>query len=136
LTRRQASSLAACPSRKGKVEGRLDCLRVAVSAPAPLAGAAIDLGAQAIPARPPLPGEQFQVRARDQRLTSPARVARGSDRSISLHRCVAERRHRVTVYGYARVSTERQADEGVSLDEQIRRIEGRALEQGWQLAAT
>ena len=43
-------------------------LRVAVSAPAPLAGAAIDLGAQAIPARPPLPGEQFQVRAGDQRL--------------------------------------------------------------------
>jgi putative DNA-invertase from lambdoid prophage Rac len=39
----------------------------------------------------------------------------------------------VTVYGYARVSTERQADEGVSLDEQIRRIEGRALEQGWQI---
>jgi putative DNA-invertase from lambdoid prophage Rac len=38
----------------------------------------------------------------------------------------------VTVYGYARVSTERQADEGVSLDEQTRRIEGRALEQGWQ----
>jgi DNA invertase Pin-like site-specific DNA recombinase len=40
----------------------------------------------------------------------------------------------VTVYGYARVSTERQADQGVSLDEQIRRIEGRALEQGWQIA--
>jgi DNA invertase Pin-like site-specific DNA recombinase len=40
----------------------------------------------------------------------------------------------VTVYAYARVSTERQADEGVSLDEQIRRIEGRALEQGWQVA--
>ena len=39
----------------------------------------------------------------------------------------------MTVYGYARVSTERQADEGVSLDEQIRRIEGRALEQGWQI---
>jgi putative DNA-invertase from lambdoid prophage Rac len=38
------------------------------------------------------------------------------------------------VYAYARVSTERQADEGVSLDEQIRRIEGRALEQGWQIA--
>jgi putative DNA-invertase from lambdoid prophage Rac len=42
----------------------------------------------------------------------------------------------VTVYGYARVSTERQADEGVSLEEQIRRIEGRALEQGCQLAET
>jgi putative DNA-invertase from lambdoid prophage Rac len=39
----------------------------------------------------------------------------------------------LTVYGYARVSTERQADEGVSLEEQIRRIEGRALEQGWQI---
>jgi DNA invertase Pin-like site-specific DNA recombinase len=39
----------------------------------------------------------------------------------------------VTVYGYARVSTERQADEGVSLEEQVRRIEGRAIEQGWQL---
>jgi putative DNA-invertase from lambdoid prophage Rac len=42
----------------------------------------------------------------------------------------------VTVYGYARVSTEKQADEGVSLDEQIRRIEGRALEQGWLIAET
>ena len=40
----------------------------------------------------------------------------------------------MTVFGYARVSTERQADEGVSLEEQIRRIEGRALEQGWQIA--
>ena len=40
----------------------------------------------------------------------------------------------MTVYGYARVSTERQAGEGVSLGEQIRRIEGRALEQGWQIA--
>ena len=40
----------------------------------------------------------------------------------------------MTIYGYARVSTERQADEGVSLEEQIRRIEGRALEQGWQIA--
>jgi len=40
----------------------------------------------------------------------------------------------LTVYGYARVSTERQADEGVSLEEQIRRIEGRALEQGWKIA--
>jgi putative DNA-invertase from lambdoid prophage Rac len=38
------------------------------------------------------------------------------------------------VYGYARVSTERQVGEGVSLNEQIRRIEGRALEQGWQIA--
>lgn len=40
----------------------------------------------------------------------------------------------MTVSGYVRVSTERQADEGVSLEEQIRRIEGRALEQGWQIA--
>jgi DNA invertase Pin-like site-specific DNA recombinase len=40
----------------------------------------------------------------------------------------------VTVHGYVRVSTERQADQGVSLEEQIRRIEGRAIEQGWQIA--
>jgi DNA invertase Pin-like site-specific DNA recombinase len=40
----------------------------------------------------------------------------------------------VSVYGYVRVSTDRQADEGVSLDEQIRRIEGRALEEGWSIA--
>jgi DNA invertase Pin-like site-specific DNA recombinase len=40
----------------------------------------------------------------------------------------------MTVFGYARVSTDRQADEGVSLEEQIRRIEGRAHEQGWQIA--
>jgi DNA invertase Pin-like site-specific DNA recombinase len=40
----------------------------------------------------------------------------------------------VTVYGYVRVSTDRQADEGVSLDEQIRRIEGRALEEDWAIA--
>jgi len=40
----------------------------------------------------------------------------------------------VSVYAYVRVSTERQADEGVSLEEQIRRIEGRALEQGWRIA--
>jgi putative DNA-invertase from lambdoid prophage Rac len=38
------------------------------------------------------------------------------------------------IYGYVRVSTERQADEGISLEEQMRRIEGRALEQGWKLA--
>ena len=42
----------------------------------------------------------------------------------------------MTVYGYARVSTERQGDEGVLLDKQIRRIEGRALEQGWKIAET
>jgi DNA invertase Pin-like site-specific DNA recombinase len=40
----------------------------------------------------------------------------------------------MNIYGYSRVSTERQTDKGVSLDEQIRRIEGRALEQGWQIA--
>ena len=40
----------------------------------------------------------------------------------------------MTIYGYSRVSTERQADDGVSLDEQIRRIEGRALKRGWQIA--
>ena len=38
------------------------------------------------------------------------------------------------VFGYARVSTSDQADNGVSLDEQQRRIEGRCLEQGWHLA--
>jgi DNA invertase Pin-like site-specific DNA recombinase len=37
------------------------------------------------------------------------------------------------VYGYCRVSTSSQADHGISLDEQQRRIQGRALEQGWQL---
>jgi DNA invertase Pin-like site-specific DNA recombinase len=38
------------------------------------------------------------------------------------------------VFGYVRVSTDTQADNGVSLDEQQRRIEGRCLEQGWHLA--
>jgi putative DNA-invertase from lambdoid prophage Rac len=38
------------------------------------------------------------------------------------------------VFGYVRVSTDAQADNGVSLDEQQRRIEGRCLEQGWHLA--
>ena len=38
------------------------------------------------------------------------------------------------VFGYARVSTSDQVDNGVSLDEQQRRIEGRCLEQGWQLS--
>jgi resolvase-like protein len=41
----------------------------------------------------------------------------------------------MAVYGYARVSTIRQADDGVSLDEQQRRIRGRALEEGWEIAA-
>jgi putative DNA-invertase from lambdoid prophage Rac len=40
----------------------------------------------------------------------------------------------MSVYGYARVSTGRQAGEGVSLEEQQRRIGGRALEQGWEVA--
>ena len=38
------------------------------------------------------------------------------------------------VYGYARVSTDQQQRDGISLDEQQRRIEGRCLEQGWQLS--
>ena len=37
------------------------------------------------------------------------------------------------VYGYARVSTEGQASSGLGLEEQIRRIEGRAMENGWTL---
>jgi putative DNA-invertase from lambdoid prophage Rac len=37
------------------------------------------------------------------------------------------------IYGYCRVSTTDQAENGVSLDEQRRRIEGRCLEEGWQL---
>ena len=37
------------------------------------------------------------------------------------------------VYGYCRVSSQAQATEGISLDEQKRRIEGRCLEQGWAL---
>ena len=38
------------------------------------------------------------------------------------------------VYGYCRVSTAEQRDSGISLDEQKRRIEGRCMEQGWELA--
>jgi putative DNA-invertase from lambdoid prophage Rac len=37
------------------------------------------------------------------------------------------------VYGYCRVSTDRQADSGLSLDEQERKIEARCLEHGWRL---
>ena len=37
------------------------------------------------------------------------------------------------VYGYARVSTERQSESGLGLEEQERRIRGRALENGWEL---
>src|SRR6516165_4946747 len=36
-------------------------------------------------------------------------------------------------YGYARVSTDQQRDSGISLDEQQRKIEGRCLENGWNL---
>ena len=38
------------------------------------------------------------------------------------------------VYGYCRVSTDQQRDSGISLDEQARKIEARALEMGWNLA--
>jgi putative DNA-invertase from lambdoid prophage Rac len=37
------------------------------------------------------------------------------------------------VFGYCRVSTDRQADSGLGLDEQQRKIEARCLENGWQL---
>jgi putative DNA-invertase from lambdoid prophage Rac len=37
------------------------------------------------------------------------------------------------VYGYCRVSTDRQADSGISLDEQQRKIEARCAENGWHL---
>jgi hypothetical protein len=37
------------------------------------------------------------------------------------------------VYGYARVSTDRQADSGISLDEQERKIEARCNENDWRL---
>lgn len=37
------------------------------------------------------------------------------------------------VYGYCRVSTDRQADSGLSLDEQERKITARCVENGWQL---
>jgi putative DNA-invertase from lambdoid prophage Rac len=37
------------------------------------------------------------------------------------------------VYGYARVSTDRQADSGISLDEQERKLEARCTEHGWRL---
>jgi DNA invertase Pin-like site-specific DNA recombinase len=37
------------------------------------------------------------------------------------------------VYGYARVSSAGQADSGISLDEQQRRIAARAIENGWTL---
>jgi putative DNA-invertase from lambdoid prophage Rac len=37
------------------------------------------------------------------------------------------------VFGYCRVSTDRQADSGISLDEQQRKIEARCLEHDWHL---
>jgi putative DNA-invertase from lambdoid prophage Rac len=37
------------------------------------------------------------------------------------------------VFGYCRVSTDRQADSGISLDEQERKIEARCVEQDWRL---
>src|SRR5215472_13474760 len=36
-------------------------------------------------------------------------------------------------YGYARVSTDMQADSGISIDEQERKIRARAVEMGWHL---
>lgn len=40
------------------------------------------------------------------------------------------------VFGYVRVSTDRQATEGESLDVQMRQIEGYVQMQGWQIAET
>jgi len=40
----------------------------------------------------------------------------------------------MNVWGYCRVSCERQAEEGVSLEEQQRRLAGRAFEAGWVFA--
>jgi putative DNA-invertase from lambdoid prophage Rac len=39
----------------------------------------------------------------------------------------------MAVYGYVRVSTDRQADEGESLDVQRRKLEGYAMQNGWAL---
>ena len=39
------------------------------------------------------------------------------------------------VFGYCRVSTLEQSTNGISLDEQQRKIEGRCMEMGWQLGA-
>jgi putative DNA-invertase from lambdoid prophage Rac len=39
----------------------------------------------------------------------------------------------MAVYGYCRVSTDRQADEGESLDVQRRKLEGYGMQQGWTL---
>jgi DNA invertase Pin-like site-specific DNA recombinase len=39
----------------------------------------------------------------------------------------------MAVYGYCRVSTDRQADEGESLEVQRRKLEGYAMQQGWTL---
>jgi DNA invertase Pin-like site-specific DNA recombinase len=40
----------------------------------------------------------------------------------------------MNVWGYVRVSSDRQVEEGVSLEEQQRQLDGRALERGWQFA--
>lgn len=42
----------------------------------------------------------------------------------------------MAVYGYCRVSTDRQANEGESLDVQRRKLEGYAMQQGWSLTET
>jgi DNA invertase Pin-like site-specific DNA recombinase len=39
----------------------------------------------------------------------------------------------VVVYGYCRVSTDRQADEGESLEVQRRKLEGYGMQQGWTI---
>jgi putative DNA-invertase from lambdoid prophage Rac len=39
----------------------------------------------------------------------------------------------MAVYGYCRVSTDRQADEGESLEVQRRKLEGYAMQQGWTM---
>lgn len=40
----------------------------------------------------------------------------------------------MNIYAYCRVSTAAQAEEGISLDEQQRRIDGQALAEGWTIA--
>jgi putative DNA-invertase from lambdoid prophage Rac len=50
--------------------------------------------------------------------------------SRKLHPDPTAQRH---VYGYCRVSTDRQADSGISVDEQERKIEARCREHSWRL---
>jgi putative DNA-invertase from lambdoid prophage Rac len=52
---------------------------------------------------------------------------------IIVRRFTSLRGAAVAVYGYCRVSTERQADEGESLEVQRRKLEGYAMQQGWTL---